>query len=548
MPQPRKLPREGWESTVSKSRAKLLEWLTEALRTERSEAELRHNALLEELATLVGEECDAGKAAAAEEGVKEILAKLPEELEVAQPAVDTPAVAAPEGSDVPWIDNLENEVDESLEIFTHQEHKVHAKHLQMHALHGVHLQNIFDEEWTKLTWDPKTWVTNPTFDTFFCSMIVLYTCVMAFDMQYQGLVLGHRIGYPNFDRPGSDVWPGASKVLRVAELIFGTLFVLEVVVKIVGVRIDFIFDCWNWFDLIIVMAWICDQALVAGIPVDASTLRTVRLVRLLRLLRLVRKIQGFDALYVLTTSLRGSLSVLCWSFLLILLIQLGLAFLLNQIVSAFLNGSLSGSSNIREDVKWKLFEYFGSCSRALLTMFELALANWPPVARLLQEELSEWFCVFAIAHKVLIGFSVIGVVNGVFMQETFKVANNDDAIMMRTTEKNRRNHVHKMSALFQLADSSGDGFLSRAEFIRTVNTGKIRTWLAAQEFQTSLLEGSELFELLCGDDDRISVVEFVDGIAGLKGYARSLDIKLMMRAQMQLLKQLRRDGGDPENS
>ena len=63
--------------------------------------------------------------------------------------------------------------------------------------------------------------------------------------------------------------------------------------------------------------------------------------------------------------------------------------------------------------------------------------------------MSEWYFAFSIAHKVTIGFAVIGVINGVFMQalgtgrfvepsadfgctqETFKVAGSDDKIMMR---------------------------------------------------------------------------------------------------------------------
>ena len=30
--------------------------------------------------------------------------------------------------------------------------------------------------------------------------------------------------------------------------------------------------------------------------------------------------------------------------------------------------------------------------------------------------MSEWYFLFSIAHKVTIGFAVIGVINGVFMQ------------------------------------------------------------------------------------------------------------------------------------
>lgn len=36
--------------------------------------------------------------------------------------------------------------------------------------------------------------------------------------------------------------------------------------------------------------------------------------------------------------------------------------------------------------------------------------------RVLQDKVSEWYFLFAIAHKVTIGFAVIGVINGVFMQ------------------------------------------------------------------------------------------------------------------------------------
>ena len=54
-------------------------------------------------------------------------------------------------------------------------------------------------------------------------------------------------------------------------------------------------------------------------------------------------------------------------------------------------------------------------------MFEITLGNWPPVARILQENVSEFYVAFSIIHKLVIGFAVIGVINGVFMQETFKV-------------------------------------------------------------------------------------------------------------------------------
>ena len=44
-------------------------------------------------------------------------------------------------------------------------------------------------------------------------------------------------------------------------------------------------------------------------------------------------------------------------------------------------------------------------------MFEITLANWPPVSRLLAENVSEWFMLFGVLHKLAIGFAVVSVVS-----------------------------------------------------------------------------------------------------------------------------------------
>lgn len=45
-------------------------------------------------------------------------------------------------------------------------------------------------------------------------------------------------------------------------------------------------------------------------------------------------------------------------------------------------------------------EYFGTFLRAMLTMFQLTLGTWVPVARILQETVSPYFNIFTILHKV----------------------------------------------------------------------------------------------------------------------------------------------------
>eukprot|EP00930_Biecheleria_cincta_P093149 TRINITY_DN8332_c0_g1_i3.p1 TRINITY_DN8332_c0_g1~~TRINITY_DN8332_c0_g1_i3.p1 ORF type:complete len:697 (+),score=134.64 TRINITY_DN8332_c0_g1_i3:56-2146(+) len=364
--------------------------------------------------------------------------------------------------------------------------------------------------------NPTTWAKSTIFDTAFCAVIVLNTIMMGVEIQYKGIHAGYVIGFPRYLLSGEETWPGAREVFDASDTFFGSLFSLELFLKAISFRMKLFLNPWNYLDIVIVLSFIYEQIL-GDLPVDPMPLRLARLARLLRLLRLVRTIQGFDALYVITTALRGSLSILMWSFALLFILQLMFAFFLNQMVmNVVLDETTPGA------VSDKLFAYFGTTTRAMLSMFELTLANWPPIARMLQDDVSEWYVVFSVMHKLSIGFAVTGIINGVFMQETFKVAASDDIIMMRQAERKRTLHMKKMLRLFKHADSSGDGNLGRSEFRGVMTNPGVKSWLAAQELNVA--EPDLLFELLKNSDDEITAEGLVAGVARLAGSARSFDL------------------------
>merc|ERR1712087_841092 len=117
--------------------------------------------------------------------------------------------------------------------------------------------------------------------------------------------------------------------------------------------------------------------------------------------------------------------------------------------------------SLSPEEKEDLFTYWGTFSRSMLSLFELALANWPPICRWLMENLHEGFMVAALSFKLVMGIAVVGVINAVFMQETFKVANTDDAIMVRTKHRAARQHVDKMKVLFAACDEDNSGRIQR---------------------------------------------------------------------------------------
>ena len=125
------------------------------------------------------------------------------------------------------------------------------------------------------------------------------------------------------------------------------------------------------------------------------------------------------------------------------------ALLLNQVLYAFYFTNERFPISERHQV----FAYFGTFTRSMLSMFEITLADFPEICRLLTENVSEWFMLVCIVHKLIIGFAVVSVINGVFIEETFRVASSDNFVMMRAKEKTSKIHEMKMMQLFLQADT-----------------------------------------------------------------------------------------------
>lgn len=370
-------------------------------------------------------------------------------------------------------------------------------------------------------------VTNPMTESFFAFLIVLNACVMALEIQHDGFQIGQRIGYDRNGALSFDDWPWAPGFFKGSETFFGAIFAIELFLKIIVLRADFRKDWWNWMDVVIVLFWMLDQIGGTAMSIQPNMLRIMRLARLLRLLRLVRMIHSFDALYLMTTALKGCVSVLAWACALLSVVQMMISLLLNQ----YLYDSYFNKDTSQDPEEMQLmFEYFGTFTRTMLSMFEITLGNWPPVCRLLAENSHELFMLLCVIHKLIIGFAVVGVINGVFMQETFKVASIDDRIMVRQKERSMKVHQQKMRQLFMEADSSGDGQLSLDEFKAIVSIPAVKTWLGSMELDAS--DADDLFDLIDTEgngDGQVSVDELVKGVSHLKGAARSIDLILFMK-------------------
>jgi hypothetical protein len=219
------------------------------------------------------------------------------------------------------------------------------------------------------------------------------------------------------------------------------------------------------------------------------------------------------------TALKGSLPMLAWSATLLFSCIVMFAFFFNQTLTAY----VIESPTTTDEQKQTCFKYFGTFWRAVFSMFELTLANWIPIARFLMEDVSEGFIIFAIMYKLSFGFSVLAVINGCFIKETFKVAAADDLLMVLEREKEQHVHRTKMIKLLEAGDTSGNGFLERDEFQEICHDKEVKAWLGAQGLDAS--NSDKLFTLMDkAGKEHLLAEDLVSGVAKLKGPAKALDL------------------------
>jgi len=239
-----------------------------------------------------------------------------------------------------------------------------------------------------------------------------------------------------------------------------------------------------------------------------------------------------ESLFIISTSLRDSISTTAWSFLFLLVVHFLMALFLNQILAEFY--FVSGPSD--DAGQSVVFEYFGSFSRSFLTMYEITFGNWPTPVRALTEHVDEVFIVYGVVHKTIIGFAAVGVLSAVFIQETFKVAQMDDNLMVRQTLRRERIHSLKMRKLFEEADEDMNGSVDLAEWETICQDKWVQTWLRSQEIP--IQNARSLFELIIGlgdGDGSLTADELIQGTASLKGASAVVNLlQLVLDLQKSL--------------
>lgn len=367
----------------------------------------------------------------------------------------------------------------------------------------------------KLRW----WLQSNNFEMMISAALCLNIFWMALELQIEGLVMGYNLGtYPDsMVKPNNFIlWDHA---FAIVDMLWALFFGLEVCIRVMVLGIAFWKSWLNYIDVAVSVISVVEVFvfMAPAFGVNPVLFRLLRMGKLSRAMRVVSMTSVLASLQLLLKCLAASRDMLFWSFLLLTFVQCVAGMIVTTLCWEFIKDETQ-DVQLRDDV----FRYYGTFTRTFLSMFEIMFANWSPPCRVLVEHVSEWFSIFFLFYRCVLGFAVLNVVNAVFVQQTMKTASSDEDLAFKQREKDIAQYNRKVKKLFATMDSSGDGAINFEEFSKLVKSPKLRFWMSQLELEYHDL--LSLFEFLDNGDGNITLHEFIDGAARLRGSAKAIDV------------------------
>merc|ERR550532_2321127 len=137
-----------------------------------------------------------------------------------------------------------------------------------------------------------------------------------------------------------------------------------------------------------------------------------------------------------------------------------------------------------------------------------------------------------IAYTGFIEIAVMNILTGLFVESAMKLAQPDhDSRALEVCRAENAQHRQLMRLCEEL-DKDGSGTLTKQEFSKNMNNGKLKYFLAT--LGLDIRDAERFFELLEDNSSEIDIGSFVDACMKLKGAATSIDLQGLALKTVQL--------------
>eukprot|EP00746_Dinoflagellata_sp_MGD_P064849 gnl/MRDRNA2_/MRDRNA2_27040_c0_seq1.p1 gnl/MRDRNA2_/MRDRNA2_27040_c0~~gnl/MRDRNA2_/MRDRNA2_27040_c0_seq1.p1 ORF type:complete len:625 (-),score=113.26 gnl/MRDRNA2_/MRDRNA2_27040_c0_seq1:177-2051(-) len=259
-------------------------------------------------------------------------------------------------------------------------------------------------------------------------------------------------------------------------------------------------DHWFLMDFTLVLAGVLDIWILALADEGHESSPQILVLRLVRILRLVKVVRYFPQLWLLVNGMLSSAKAVLWLGLL----MCGFVFT----NALFLTRALYSDGGLCR-------ESFGSVLLSFQSLWRiLTLDDWHDIITPVMDQGDAWFWYF-LGFIVVGNFFTLAVFTAIVVQTTSTVAINDDLNFIEDMKSARMATVDRLTEIFAIADSDGNGQLNLNEFKAVLQKEQVSQIF--REMQISKSDIEWLFSILDADDSGdIAIKEFVGGILKVK--------------------------------
>lgn len=323
---------------------------------------------------------------------------------------------------------------------------------------------------------------------------------------------------------------------EVFEHLFTSIWTLEMILKMLylGVRQYFMGPgCgWNRTDCVLACISILDVWILPFVT-DSQGMRMVtvlRVIRLTRLFRMMKFLRNFEELWLLVNGLIHALSVLCWVFILFLIIVYVGAVFVTSIIGK--DCDAPGYDDFAD-----CHDMFGSMLGSMYTLYQvITLESWSMaiVRPVLKNQ--PFMIIFFLVFMLITSFGLMNIVMGVIVEQTLQHANENEQKLEQKKVAKQQAELQVLQGVFQQADLDNSGMVSLEEFLTVCERIDVQEMFEILELPVSRPRlAQRLFDVLDGNSSgEIKIDEFVEAMQRLKAEGRGL-----LRDQTLLLMETR---------
>lgn len=219
--------------------------------------------------------------------------------------------------------------------------------------------------------DIRKFLNSPAFNNFIFGIIVVHCICLGLDTY-------------------SLIHEELSGIFNILNIIFSAVYLIEIVLKTIFFRTEYLKNPWNLFDIVIVLV-----PLLSMIP----GLYALRFLRILRILRSARLVSHTKPLQIILIAIVKSLSKLAWTGVLLLLVFY---------VYAVLGASLFGA---------EFHAWFGDIGKSAYSLFQImTLESWSMGIARPVIAVFPFAWIYFISFVIISSFIIMNLIVGIIVQ------------------------------------------------------------------------------------------------------------------------------------